>query len=177
MLERQRRSGARACPLGERGFTVVQLVITIAIISVVSTFAVMGIARARSSMRLSASERELAAYLEQARADSIRRHAEVPDDAGDPDTRATITLPAAGGTTYTVRMDFDKDGTIDDARTIPLQSGVSFSTDANMIVFDWRGRTVDAVEIGLVNDRGDTSTIVITGAGDITLNSEAFRDG
>ena len=48
MLKRVRRNDVG---LSQRGFSVLQLVITIAIISIVSTFAVMGISRARASRR------------------------------------------------------------------------------------------------------------------------------
>ena len=75
MLKRVRRNGAGAATRGERGFTIVQLILTIAIISIVSTFAVLGISSARASTRLSNSSRRLASYLERARGDAVRRRA------------------------------------------------------------------------------------------------------
>jgi Tfp pilus assembly protein FimT len=178
MLKRMRRNptNAHATRRRESGFSLLQLLVVLATITIVSTFAVVGIGRARSAMRLSASERELAGYLEQARTDSIRRHASSPVNAGDPDLRATISVPANGGSTYTVTMDFDKDGVLDAPRTITLQDGVTFSGNAHTITFDWRGRTSGEVSIGLINELGSTSNINITGSGDITLNTEVFQD-
>jgi Tfp pilus assembly protein FimT len=178
MLKRMRRNPLKAQTTRwhERGFSVLQLLITVAVIAIVSTFAMVSIGYSRSAMRLSASERELASYLEQARTDSIRRHASAPINAGDPDLRAKVTVSANGGNTYTVTMDFDKDGLLDAPRTITLQTGVSFSGIANTIAFDWRGRTLGEVSIGLINERGSTSNINITGSGDITLNTEVFQD-
>jgi len=160
---------------GVRGFSTLQLIVTLAIISVVSAFAVVGIGSARASMRLSASERELAAYLEQARTDSIRRHASAPT-GGEPDIRATVSVPADGGTTYSVTLDFDKDGVLDAPRSVRLQDGVTFTGVAHNVAFDWRGRTASEVSIGLINERGTTGNINITGSGDITLNTEVFQD-
>lgn len=178
MLKGMRRELSQAHATWKRdcGFTTVQIIITLAIIGIASTFAVVAIGHSRSAMRLSASERELASYLEAARTDSIRRHASAPASAGDPDLRAKVTVSASGGTTYTVTMDFDKDGLLDSPRTISLQSGVTFSGVANTVAFDWRGRTFGEISIGLINERGSTSNINITGSGDITLNTDVFQD-
>lgn len=178
MLQQLKRNPtkAQAKHRRERGFAFMQLIVTVAVIAIVSGFAIMGITRARASMRLSASERELAGYLEKARTDSIRRHASEPVNAGDPDLRATISVSANGGKTYTVTMDFDKDGVLDAPRTISLQSGVTFSGVAHAVSFNWRGRTNGEISIGLINELGSTSNINITGSGDITLNTEVFQD-
>ena len=54
MLKRigRNKKRERAAKRRDRGFTVIQLLITIAIIAIVSTLAVMGITRARAHMRL-----------------------------------------------------------------------------------------------------------------------------
>ena len=54
-----KRAGQNMARRNERGFTMLQLLLTVVIIVIVSTFAVMGITRARATMRLSGSEREL----------------------------------------------------------------------------------------------------------------------
>ncbi|HEY0766304.1 MAG TPA: prepilin-type N-terminal cleavage/methylation domain-containing protein [Pyrinomonadaceae bacterium] len=83
--------------LKESGFTLLQLLVTLAIISVVSTFAVMGITRARASMRLSNSTRQFGAYVERARADAVRRHGQT-------------TVQMLTNSTYSVTMDFGDGG-------------------------------------------------------------------
>lgn len=58
----------------QRGFTVLQLIIILAIVSVVSSFAVVGIMKARAAVRLQNSARQFASYVERARSDALRRH-------------------------------------------------------------------------------------------------------
>src|SRR3712207_3501973 len=91
--------GVRVSREGERGFTLLQVVIAVVVIAVATTFAVMAIADTKRHTRISNSARELASYLEKARTDAIRRH----------DT-ATVVTGGFGTDTYTVTMDFDNDG-------------------------------------------------------------------
>jgi hypothetical protein len=149
-------------PGRESGFTYIQLIITVAVIAVVSTFAMLGIGSARASMRLTGSSRELAGYLEKARADAIRRNGS-----------STVTIVDAN--TYRVDMDFDYDG-VSEPRTFRLQDGVSFDGAIGLATtFDWRGRVPNQVGIILTNGRDNTS-INISGSGDVTLGAEIFQD-
>src|ERR1043165_6515907 len=59
----------------QRGFTIAQMVITLAIIAVVTTFGVLGIKSARAEYRQQTAARLFASYVEKARQDAIRRHA------------------------------------------------------------------------------------------------------
>jgi hypothetical protein len=148
----------------DRGFTLVQVLITVCLIAIVSTFGVMAIASARASLRLSGSTRELAGYLEKARSNAIRRN-------------ATATVTIVDATRYTVTMDSDGDGTLE-TRTITLQDGVTFDNGAIGVsaVFDWRGRVPNQLGIVLNNDRNNSSSINVSGAGDVTLDDEIFQD-
>src|SRR5215470_17535176 len=84
----------------QHGFTIMQMVVTVAIVAIVSTFGVLGITRARAQFRLQNSARQLAVYLEKSRADAIRRHAAPGNESG-------VQQPFGPGTnSYTVRMDF-----------------------------------------------------------------------
>lgn len=149
----------------ERGFTILQILITATLITVVSSFGVMAIGRARASFRLSGSSRELAGYLEKARSNAIRRN----------DT-ASVTIVDA--TRYTVTMDSDGDGTLE-TRTITLQDGVFFDDGSlgTSAVFDWRGRIPNQLGIILRNNYDGRSSINLSGAGDVTLDDEIFQDG
>lgn len=158
------------------GFSTIELIITATVLTIVTGLGLMGITRARASMRISGAAREYASYIEKARLFSIRSHA---DDAGD---RATIEINA-DQISYDVTMDLDGDGGMD-TRTIALPDGVKFET-IETIAFDWRGRTYRTVggvtetnaqvSVRLVGTN-DTVSIDVTGSGDITIDSKAFDD-
>jgi len=57
------------------------MVITVAIIAIVTTFGFLGVTKARAEFRLQSSARLFATYVEKARADAIRRHAAIPKHA------------------------------------------------------------------------------------------------
>jgi type II secretory pathway pseudopilin PulG len=149
----------------QRGFTTIQLLITIALIVVISTFALFAIDSARASVRLTGSTRELAGYLEKARSNAIRRNDE-----------SIVTIVDANS--YTVTMDFDGDGNVE-TRTIRLQTGVTFTADMIGITarFDWRGRVPSQIGFRLINERGTPSSINLSGAGDVTIGTDVFQDG
>jgi Tfp pilus assembly protein FimT len=158
------------------GFSTIELVIVATILTIVTGFGLMGINRAKASIRLSGAAREYASYIERARLYSIRSHAETADE------RANVAIND-GATSYNVSMDLDGDGVLD-TKTIPLPSGVKFST-VETIGFDWRGRTWNTagaitrsnaqVSITLTNDI-DTVSVDVTGSGDVTIDSAVFDD-
>ena len=158
------------------GFSVLELLGTVTVLAIVTTIGVIGISKARASVRLSGSAREFASYVEKARIFSIRRHA---DDAAE---RASIVINADQAS-YDVTMDLDGDGG-SDTRTISLPSGITFDT-VESISFDWRGRTMSTVagvttpnaqvSIRLLSS-DDSISIDVTGSGDITIDSQVFDD-
>jgi type II secretory pathway pseudopilin PulG len=160
----------------QKGFTMVEIVIMATIIAIVTAFGLVGITRAKASVRLSGAAREYATYIERARMHSIRSHA---DEAAE---RASVAINAAK-TGYDVTMDLDGDGGMD-TRTINLPDDVSFET-VETIGFDWRGRTWSTVEgvttanaqvsIRLKNG-SDSVSVDVTGSGDITIDSRVFDD-
>jgi Tfp pilus assembly protein FimT len=123
--------------MDQRGFSLMQLVITVAVVSIVSSLALYGIASARQRIRLTNSSRLLASYIEKTRVDSVRRHAV---NAGE---MSGITF--LNNSTYRVTMDFDGDGTME-TRDVTLDSGVVIATNPlpDPVAFDWRGRLVGA---------------------------------
>lgn len=158
------------------GFSAIELLIMATIISIVTAFGLMGITRARASVRLSGAAREYASYVEKARIHSIRRHA---DDSSE---RATVAINA-NKTSYDVTMDLDGDGGMD-TRTVTLPSEIMFET-VESIAFDWRGRTLSTVDgvtttnaqvsIRLLSS-DDSISIDVTGSGDVTIDSLVFDD-
>ena len=172
----QKRKANKHTPHTRNGFSTVQLLITVTILTVLTAFGVMGIVQAKASIRLSGAAREYASYVEKARVFSIRNHAD------DDSERASITIND-DMLSYNVTMDLDGDGDMD-TRTIPLPDGVSFTT-AETIAFDWRGRTLNTVggdtftnaqvSITLKNSAGLLS-VGVTGSGDVTVASKVFDD-
>jgi Tfp pilus assembly protein FimT len=135
------------CSKGERGVSVLEMLIMMLMISVITGYALTRISGAQQFMRMENASREFMSYVEKARVDSVRRHAGPPGPLPQPQmSSVTITGPR----TYTVVMDFDGDGIMDPPRnmTIAPDQGVFFNTGGTplplSISFNWRGRTVDS---------------------------------
>jgi type II secretory pathway pseudopilin PulG len=144
-----------------RGFSTVQLLITLAVMSIITGFAVVGITRARDHVRLMSSARQFAAYVERARADAVRRH-----------NGATVSI--IDNNTYAVTMDWDGFGTLS-TRNFDLEPGVAFTTGIKSITFDWRGRATNGEESFGFNN-GFSVNVHVTGSGDVTFEAEQFFD-
>ena len=152
----------------QRGFTITQMVVTLAIISVVSTFGVMGIRTARAEFRLQSSARLFASYVEKARADAIRRHAPSGQES-------SIETFGPGTTTYAVTMDWGS-GNVE-TRNFDLEDGMTFNTDAKKVSFDWRGRITEAWVFQIRSEYLDKNLPVdVSGSGDITVGEQHFPD-
>ena len=159
--------------IDQQGFTLIQMIVIVALVSIVTTFGAIGIVKARAHMRLVSSARQFATLAEKARADSVRRH-------GMGGAMANLQLLSA--TSYTVTMDFNGNGVIDasDTHTFNLESDVTFANGfvGSTITFDWRGRSVTGqVSPIMILPGGSPNTLIsISGAGDITLDIESFPD-
>lgn len=142
------------------GFSLLQLLITVAVIAIVVSFGFIGIRSARASIRLSNSARQFAVNVERARADAVRRH----DTSG---------IQQVDGTTYSITMDFGLG--IVTTQNFSLESGVAINLPRT-VIFDWRGRTPVETSVGFNNESG-TANVDITGAGDVTIDAQIFHDG
>jgi len=148
----------------ERGAGIVELVIVVAIISIVSAFALLQIRSSRSALRVQNSVRQLASYMEKARVDAVRRH-------------GTSTVAFSDTRTYSVTMDFNNSGS-PTTRTFTFQQGVQIaSSDLPNVTFNWRGRTLTAgsacVTTFAVNDTMDHGLSVdVSGSGDVTVENQ-----
>ena len=156
---RRPNSKARLVVHDASGSTLLQVVITVAVISIISAFAILSFTSARASLRLQNSVRQLAGYLEKARLDAIRRH----------DNSSVVFTNA---NTYSVTMDFDGTGTIS-TRTFPFENGVTIiSTPLPNVTFNWRGRiSACTLTFAVQNSRGEQSWVDVSDAGDVTVNS------
>lgn len=169
--DRRRRRKTKA----QAGFSMMQLLITLGVVSIVSGLAFMGITSARQRIRLTNSSRLLASYVERARVDSVRRH---------PMSSAEMSgVQVLNTTTYRVRMDFDGNGTVE-TRDITLDDGVVFATDPIALLFDWRGRLVDLattdIKVSIAmqwgDDPNDQRVVDVTRSGDVTIDSDVYLD-
>ncbi len=152
----------------QRGFTLTQMVITLAIIAIVSTGGVLGIRTARAEFRLQNSARLFATYIEKARADAIRRHAAVGQES-------SVETFGPGSTQYAITMDYGS-GVVE-TRTFELESGLSFVTAAKKVTFDWRGRITEAWVFQVHSEYLERNLPVdVSGAGDITVGEQHFPD-
>ncbi|HEY0349826.1 MAG TPA: hypothetical protein VGC60_16895 [Pyrinomonadaceae bacterium] len=141
------------------GFTLVQTIIILAVISIVSAFAIVSFSSTKATLRLQSSVRILAGYLEKARLDAIKRHG-----------NSTVVFTSAS--TYDVTMDFSGSGTAS-TRTFPFESDVAIiTTPLPTVNFNWRGRTsACTLTFAVQNSRGEQSWVDVSDAGDVTVNS------
>ena len=148
-----------------RGFSLLQMVIVLAVASIIGTFAVLNIHSTREQLRLQNSVRQLAGYLEKARLDAIRRH-------GDGVTNPFSTVVFNNTTSYDVTMDFEGAGAVT-TRTFPFETDVAIiSTPLPTLTFNWRGRTsACTLTFAVQNSRGEQSWVDVSDAGDVTINS------
>src|SRR5205085_6119313 len=154
------RAGLR--PRNGRGFSMVELLAVLAVISIVLAFAVLGVRRAMAAIHLQNSMRQLASRVEAARIDAIRRH-------------RSATVEFTGNNSYAITMDFDARG-VASTRGYTLESGVTInspSTELPVFDFDWRGRTPQCfTSITMQNqESGGSSTLSVSSAGDVTMDA------
>lgn len=121
------------------GFSVLELLIVIAMGSVIVGFALMQIFRVRQNMTRANAAQLFTSHLEKARLDSLRRH---------PATSAQMAqIQIVNATFYTLAVDTDGNSTLDApvVVSLPAGSGLQFNTPfPRTIYFNWRGRSVDA---------------------------------
>lgn len=152
---------------GERGFSLPELLIALAIIAAISTVALINLKSARASLRVQNSVRQLASYMEKARIDAVRRH-------------TTTTVNFTSPTTYKVNMDFNNTGSAID-RTFSFESGVQVANNAGLpsVTFNWRGRTitpgtncVTTFSVTNNSNSNDGLNVDISGSGDVTVENQ-----
>ncbi|HUE83646.1 MAG TPA: type II secretion system protein [Pyrinomonadaceae bacterium] len=161
----------------DKGFSVIELLIVVAMVGVVSGYALLQIAEARQSISRVNAAHEFLRYIEKARLDSVRRHVIQPTQMGQ------VTI--INSNFYTVTLDTDGDGILDDPRviTLPANSGLSFNGPfPRTIMFNWRGRTVDATNniatpatVTISNSYG-SSAINISSAGQTNVDTAITAD-
>src|SRR5258707_267334 len=123
-------------PSSAAGFSVVELLVVILVVTITSTFALVSFQKANWSFNLSGATRTLSAYLEKARVESVRGHGNATvvidstsiytaniDFIGNTPTPRTITLPAGTSLSYTLP---------------PSTTSIDPSSTPITITYDWR---------------------------------------
>ena len=147
-----------------RGIGMTEMVIVMAIIGIVSAFAILQTRSARSVMRVQNSVRQLASYMEKARIDAVRRHGT---------TTVTFTDPR----TYSVTMDFNNSGT-PSTRIFNFEDGVRLaSSEFPNVTFNWRGRTLTSgsscvTTFSVTDTIGNGLSVDVSGSGDVTVENQ-----
>jgi Tfp pilus assembly protein FimT len=154
------------------GFSIFELLIVVAMISVLTGFALLQIVRGRQVMIRENAARQMAAHLEKARLDSVRR---CPTASGQ---MAQVSIINA--TFYSVTTDSDGDGNLDAPQVISLPADASLLFDLpypRTIYFNWRGRTVDSAGnlasppfVNIRSPNYGASTIELTSSGQPSLD-------
>ncbi len=143
----------------ESGKGFVDLLITLVVIGIVTSFAVVGVVSARDNMRLSNSARILTSYIEKTRLAAIRCHCSTTLQISSTGTYS-VTGPVRSATSETMTIPLDKN-VVFQGVTLPLT-----------ITFDWRGRPDNDYHLTVSNSQG-TRNVDLSGGGDIRVNSSA----
>ena len=158
-------------PSSAAGFSVVELLVVILVVTITSTFALVSFQKANRSFNLSGATRTLSAYLEKARVESVRRHGDANvvinstssytaniNFIGNTPTPRTITLPAGTSLSYTLP---------------PSTTSIDPSSTPITITYDWRGRTASTVLLTLTDSTAGVapSTLVVGPAGDLSSDT------
>jgi prepilin-type N-terminal cleavage/methylation domain-containing protein len=155
----------------QSGFSLIELLIVLAMVFVVTGFMVAEIVQARQNMTRGSVALEFLSYVEKARADSVRRH---PDNE-----QQMAQISILNKNYYSVLLDSNRDGRLDAPRVISFPAGSNLAFNGpfpRVISFDWRGMTVDA-DNGVVaplpvviSNKYGASTVRVTSSGQASLD-------
>jgi len=163
-MENMGRLTSREHRHNSRGVGIAELLIVVALISIVSAVALIQVKSARASLRVQNSVRQLSSYMEKARVDAVRRHG---------NSQVTFT----DSQRYSVTMDFNNSGTLV-TRQYVFEEGVTLaSSDLPDVIFNWRGRTLTSgsscVTTFSVHDaQGHGLSVDVSGSGDVTVENQ-----
>lgn len=164
MSQRQTTCGK---PSGSRGFTLVELMITVAIIVILAVIAMPSMTAMINNSRATAQAEELVASLQLARAEAIRRNARVTFCAG-------TGVVCSGSTTWTNWTIFGRDKTADPAdppdviRDAAISASVQVTGPAAGIVFKPSG-LIDSQQTLQVTRSGNTRCLTVLISGVVTV--------
>jgi type II secretory pathway pseudopilin PulG len=116
-----------------------ELVIVVAMVGVISGFAIVSFVRASRTGDRTKTAVELANYLKKARVDSMRRNAK--------DVNQMAQVKVFNRRFYSIAVDGDNDGQLDIplVMSLPEEPGIEINGPfPRTYIFDWMGQTVDS---------------------------------
>jgi type II secretory pathway pseudopilin PulG len=122
-----------------RGFSVTELLLVFAMVSVIAGFAVFSLVRGTRTTNRTNTAVEIANYLQKARLDSMRRNAK--------EVNQMAQVKIFNRKFYSIAIDGDNDGYLDVplVMTLPDQPGLEINGPfPKTYIFDWQGQTVDS---------------------------------
>lgn len=153
-----------------RGFSVFELLIVVAMVSVIAGFVLLNLFQGRQSVARTATASELANHLHKARLDSMRRNAK--------EMSQMAQVKIFNRRFYSVAIDADGDSQLDVplVMALPEEKGVEIQGPfPKTFIFDWLGQPVDAQNhhtnpqpITIVNSAG-ASSIKFTETGKVIV--------
>lgn len=123
----------------QRGFSVTELLLVLAMVSVVAGFVVLSLVRGNRAAYRTDTAVEIAGYLQKARLDSIRRNAK--------DLNQMAQVKIFNRRFYSIAIDGDGDGNLDIplVKSLPEQAGIEINGPfPKTYIFNWQGQTVNS---------------------------------
>ena len=152
------------------GFSATELLLVIAMVSVIAGFAVFSLLRGNHAVDRAKTAVEIATYLQRARVDSMRRHAK------DIDQMAQVKV--FNRKSYSMAIDADGDNQLDIplVMNLPAEQGIEMNGPfPKTFIFDGSGQTVDSLNhhvtpepVTLSNSAG-TSAIKFSETGEVIV--------
>jgi prepilin-type N-terminal cleavage/methylation domain-containing protein len=124
----------------ERGFSLPELLLVIAMVSVVAGFVVVSLVRGNRAVDRTKTAVEIANYLQKARLDSIRRNPK--------DTSEMAQVKVFNRRSYSMAIDADGDNQLDIplVMNLPAEQGIEMNGPfPKTFIFDGSGQTVDSL--------------------------------
>jgi prepilin-type N-terminal cleavage/methylation domain-containing protein len=155
---------------GQRGFSVTELLLVLAMISVIVGFAVVSVVRGNRAAYSTSTAVEIAGYLQKARADSMRRNPK--------DLNQMAQVKIFNRRLYSIAIDGDGDGNLDVplVKSLPEPTGVEINGPfPKTYIFNSQGQTVDlqntrvAPQLIVVGNSSAASAIKFDGDGKIVV--------
>ncbi|MFN2515892.1 MAG: Tfp pilus assembly protein FimT/FimU [Pyrinomonadaceae bacterium] len=152
-----------------RRFSAIELLIIIAMVSVIAGFAVVNYVHGQRTVALTNTAMELAKSLQNARMDSMRRNAK--------EINQMAQVKVFNRSMYSVAIDADGDGYLDTPLVTSLEKqGVEINGPfPKTFIFDWLGQTVDAQKhrspppVVTVGNGSGASAVKFSETGDIVV--------